>query len=88
MELEPAFVDVAVRRSEAFTGKKAALLSNGRLFEAVAAERLAAPEGASRADKKISLTYERAREHVKVSRRKGVFGTERTYRGELAHVRL
>jgi len=45
MELEPALVDVAVRRWEAFTGKKAALLSNGRLFEAVAAERLAAPEG-------------------------------------------
>jgi DNA modification methylase len=48
MELEPALVDVAVRRWEAVTGKKAALLSNGRLFEAVAAERLAAPEGAIR----------------------------------------
>jgi hypothetical protein len=35
-------VDVAVRRWEAFTGKKATLLSNGRLFEAVAAERLVA----------------------------------------------
>jgi len=46
MELEPAFVDVAVRRWEAFTGKKAALLGNGRLFEAVAAERLAVPKNA------------------------------------------
>jgi DNA modification methylase len=52
MELEPALVDVAVRRWEAFTGKKAALLSNGRLFEAVAAERLAAPEGAIREPRK------------------------------------
>ncbi len=32
----------------------------------------AARESASRADKKISLTYERAREHVKASRRQGV----------------
>jgi len=43
MELEPAFVDVAVRRWEAFTGKKALLLSNGRSFEEVAAERLISP---------------------------------------------
>jgi DNA modification methylase len=42
MELEPRFVDVAVRRWEAFTGNKAALFSDGRLFDAVAAERLAA----------------------------------------------
>jgi hypothetical protein len=52
MELEPAFIDVAVRRWEAFTGKKAALLSNGRLFEAVAAERLAASEDAVREPRK------------------------------------
>jgi DNA modification methylase len=52
MELEPAFVDVAVRRWEAFTGKKAALLNNGRLFEAVAAERLAASKGAIREPRK------------------------------------
>jgi DNA modification methylase len=45
MELEPAFVDVAVRRWQSFTGKKAALLSNGWLFESVAAERLATHEG-------------------------------------------
>jgi DNA modification methylase len=52
MELEPAFIDVAVRRWEAFTGKKAALLSNGRLFEAVAAERLDASEDAVREPRK------------------------------------
>jgi DNA modification methylase len=38
MELEPALVDVAVRRWEAFTGNKAALLGNGRLFEEIAAD--------------------------------------------------
>lgn len=47
MELEPAFVDVAVRRWEAFTGKKATLLSNGRLFEEVSAERSIRPEPVS-----------------------------------------
>jgi DNA modification methylase len=46
IELEPAFVDVALRRWESFTGQKAALLSNGRLFEAVATERGAVPKTA------------------------------------------
>jgi hypothetical protein len=49
-------VDVAVRRWQAFTGKNAALLSNGRLFEAVAAERLAAPERAIREPRKAPTT--------------------------------
>jgi DNA modification methylase len=53
MELEPAFVDVAVRRWEAFTGQKATLLSDGRLFDVVAAERLDAPEGLSAAPQGI-----------------------------------
>ena len=44
MELEPAFVDVAVRRWEAFTGKKATLLSNSRVFEEVLAERSIRPQ--------------------------------------------
>lgn len=44
MELEPAFVDLAVRRWEAFTGKKATLLSNGRVFEEISAERSITPE--------------------------------------------
>jgi hypothetical protein len=47
MELEPAFVDLAVRRWEAFTGKKATLLNNGRLFEEVCAERSITPEAIS-----------------------------------------
>jgi DNA modification methylase len=48
MELEPAFVDVAVRRWEAFTGKKATLLSNGQLFEKISEERSIRPEPVNR----------------------------------------
>ncbi len=42
IELSPAYVDVAVRRWEAFTGLKATLDGDGRDFDAIAAER--APE--------------------------------------------
>jgi DNA modification methylase len=38
VELSPIYVDVAVRRWQAFTGEKAALLADGRLFDVVAAE--------------------------------------------------
>ena len=41
MELEPRYIDVAVRRWQAFTGKTACLLGDGRSFAVVAAERLA-----------------------------------------------
>ena len=41
MELEPRYVDVAVRRWQAFTGMTACLLGDGRSFDVVAAERLA-----------------------------------------------
>jgi len=41
MELEPRYVDVAVRRWQAFTGTTACLLGDGRSFDVVAAERLA-----------------------------------------------
>jgi len=40
MELDPLYADVAVRRWQAFTDKRATLLADGRTFEAVAAERL------------------------------------------------
>ena len=40
MELEPRYVDVAVRRWQAFTGMKVSLLGDGRSFEVIAAERL------------------------------------------------
>jgi DNA modification methylase len=46
IELEPRYVDVAIRRWQAFTGKAATLLANGLSFEAVAAERAAGnPQG-------------------------------------------
>jgi DNA modification methylase len=40
MELEPRYVDVAVRRWQAFTGLKACLHGDGRSFEVIADERL------------------------------------------------
>jgi DNA methylase len=48
MELEPGFVDVALRRWEAFTGKKATLLGDGRPFDEISAERAIKPEPVNR----------------------------------------
>jgi DNA modification methylase len=42
MELDPRYVDVAVRRWQAFTGKTACLLGDGRSFDVIAAERKSA----------------------------------------------
>ena len=39
VELEPRFVDVAIRRWEAFSGKEATLLSDGQTFKTVAQDR-------------------------------------------------
>ena len=39
LELEPRFVDVAVRRWEAFTGKDAKRLRDGKAFKVAATER-------------------------------------------------
>ena len=44
VELEPRYVDVAVKRWQAFTGERAILLPNGLSFEEIAAERLAVGE--------------------------------------------
>jgi hypothetical protein len=41
MEIDPLYVDVAVRRWQAFTGGKALLEANGRTFDAVASKRAA-----------------------------------------------
>ena len=38
LEIDPAYVDVAVRRWQAFTGEQAALLADGRSFDVIAAE--------------------------------------------------
>jgi site-specific DNA-methyltransferase (adenine-specific) len=50
-EMSPAYVDVAVRRWQAFTGRPATLLADGRSFEAVAAERLALANAAASRDR-------------------------------------
>ena len=42
VELNPAYVDVAVRRWQEFTGKDAVLEASGQTFEALTAERIAA----------------------------------------------
>jgi DNA modification methylase len=39
MELEPRYVDVALRRWQAFTGSEATLLNDGRSFDAISIER-------------------------------------------------
>ncbi len=39
IELSPAYVDVAIQRWQAFTGKDAVLESDGRAFSEVAGER-------------------------------------------------
>jgi DNA modification methylase len=44
VELSPIYVDVAVRRWQAFTGEKAALLVDGRLFDDIVAETSTSPE--------------------------------------------
>ncbi len=43
MEIDPAYVDVAIKRWEATSGRKATLEGIGQTFEAVAAQRLGAP---------------------------------------------
>ena len=44
VELSPVYVDVAVRRWQAFTGEKASLLVDGRLFDVIATESSPASE--------------------------------------------
>ena len=44
LELDPAYVDVAVRRWQAFTGENATLLADGRAFDVIAAQPPRAPE--------------------------------------------
>jgi DNA modification methylase len=40
IELDPAYVDVAVKRWQSFTGRQPVLEADGRSFDAIAAERL------------------------------------------------
>lgn len=47
MEYEPRFVDVAIRRWQAFTKRDAILEGDGRTFDEIAAERVTIPEAPS-----------------------------------------
>jgi DNA modification methylase len=47
MELDPAYVDVAIQRWQTFTGEEAVLEGEGRSFEQVAGERAGEPSPAS-----------------------------------------
>jgi DNA modification methylase len=61
IEIDPLYVDVAVRRWQAFTGKQAALEAGGRTFDEVAAERLkraTAPKSAGAASSPRSARKE------------------------------
>jgi DNA modification methylase len=42
MELDPVYCDVAIRRWQNFTGQTATLEGDGRTFDEIAAERIAA----------------------------------------------
>jgi DNA modification methylase len=46
MEIDPMYVDVAVRRWQAYTGKSAILAGSGETFEATAEKRIAKPAAA------------------------------------------
>ena len=60
MELEPRYVDLAIRRWQAFTGKTACLASDGRSFDVIAAERKSASQ---RADPTSVLSEDNDHEH-------------------------
>jgi tRNA G10 N-methylase Trm11 len=50
IELEPRYADVAIRRWQAFTGKAATLLVDGRSFEAIATDGVSGePKGETKA---------------------------------------
>jgi DNA modification methylase len=49
LEIAPQYVDVAVRRWQAFTGREATLDGDGRTFDVIAAERLPATREAATA---------------------------------------
>jgi hypothetical protein len=46
LEIDPTYVDVAVRRWQAYTGKSAILAGSGETFEAIEDQRLVKPTAA------------------------------------------
>jgi DNA modification methylase len=61
IELDPLYVDVAVRRWQAFTGDQATLLADGRTFDAVAAERVPTQDAGLDPDNDASQAYDAER---------------------------
>jgi DNA modification methylase len=75
IELNPAYVDVAVKRWQDFTGQKATLEGDGRTFEAIDAERYAktgAPDNSAKSyDVAIAKLREAHEESEKAKPKKG-----------------
>jgi DNA modification methylase len=63
IEIDPLYVDVAIRRWQAFTGKSATLQADGRTFDAVSAERV--PRGAANRSVAPEPSRRRSREASK-----------------------
>jgi DNA modification methylase len=47
LEVDPSYIDVAVRRWQAYTGKTAVLAASGETFETIEDERAAKPAAAA-----------------------------------------
>jgi hypothetical protein len=54
VEIDPLYVDVAVRRWQAFTGQAATLQDGGRNFDAIVSERLSNKSHPSKRAKRIT----------------------------------
>jgi DNA modification methylase len=67
IELNPAYVDVAVMRWQNFTGDSATLDGDGRTFTDVRAERLGGPDGAARDEADADASETAARQSVKAA---------------------
>ena len=68
MDLEPRYVDVAVRRWQAFTGKTACLLGDGRSFDLISAERLTNPQTVASNPPKRPKTKDKGQSHARRKR--------------------
>lgn len=64
IEINPAYVDVAIRRWENYTGRKAVLESGQRTFEAVRAERIDGYNARDDLSKSVDVAYEAVRDRV------------------------
>ena len=67
VELNPAYVDVAVMRWQNFTGESATLDGDGRTFVEVRAERLGGDDGSARAEGETNASETAARQPVEAA---------------------